>query len=341
MSPIMSRRCFGQLLSGAAASGLAGRALAQPAPPTAVLGNFGGSGPQNYAKATGAFQQAFGNRARAQFVDVSSGVQIITAMAANSLDMCNIGSSPMVVGFAQGLRISMVYVQKVITDSECLVVRKDSGIRGPKDLAGRTVGLPLNTSVHFAMLAMLKGAGVPASSVRIVNMRPDTVLAAWRRRDIDASYIWYPVIPDLLANDGEILFRTGDLAAQGTLVFDGIVVRNAFKERYPELVLAYLREYQRLAALYQSDPAKVIEAMAPFLSAQPASIEAYIKSFHPVPLAEVASDRWMGMPGARDTGVLRTLKDQGDFLLESGQVTAVPADYAPFVDSSFLPQMTT
>lgn len=335
MLPIMTRRCF----AAAAALGLAARPAAAQAAP-AVLGNFGGSGPQNFGKATGSFQQAFGDRARAQFVDVSSGAQIITAMAANSLDLCNIGSSPMVVSFAQRLKISMVYVQKVITDSECLVARKGSGIRGPQDLAGRTVGLPLNTSAHFAMLAMLKSAGVAPGSVRIVNMRPDTVLAAWRRKDIDASYIWYPVIPDLLANDGEIVFRTGDLAAQGTLVFDGIVVRNAFKERYPELVLAYLREYQRLAALYVSDPAKVIDVMAPFLSAQPAAIEAYIKSFHPVPLAEIASDKWMGLPDARDTGVLRTLREQGDFLKESDQITSVPADYAAFVDSGFLTQMS-
>ena len=333
--PLVTRRCFAGLV-GTAALGAPARAQGAPA----VLGNFGGSGPQNYGRATGGFQQAFGDRGQARFVDVSSGAQIITAMAANSLDLCNIGSSPMVVGFAQGLRISMVYVQKVITDSECLVVRKDSGIRSPKDLAGRTVGLPLNTSVHFALLAMLKNAGVAASSVRIVNMQPATVLAGWRRKDIDASYIWYPVIPDLLDNGGEVLFRTGDLATQGTLVFDGIVVRNAFKERYPELVLAYLREYQRIARLYQTDPAKVVEVMAPFLSAPPAAIEAYIQSFHPVPLAEVASDRWMGKPGARDTGVLRTLKEQGEFLKENDQIPAVPTDYTPFVDSSFLQQMT-
>ena len=54
---------------------------------------------------------------------------MIAAIAGNSMDLCNIGSSPMVVGFAQGIKMSMVYVEKYITDSECLAVRKDAGIK--------------------------------------------------------------------------------------------------------------------------------------------------------------------------------------------------------------------
>ena len=46
------------------------------------------------------------------------------------MDICNVGSSPMVVGFAQGIKMSMVYVEKYITDSECLAVRKDASITG-------------------------------------------------------------------------------------------------------------------------------------------------------------------------------------------------------------------
>ena len=37
----------------------------------------------------------------------------------------------------------------------------------------------------------------------------------------------------------------------------------------------------------------------------------YIKTFHAVPPKELATDKWMGMPGAKDTGVLRTLQVAG------------------------------
>ena len=40
----------------------------------------------------------------------------------------------------------------------------------------------------------------------------------------------------------------------------------------------------------------------------------YINTFHSIPPKELASDKWMGMPGAKDTGVLRTLQSQAEFL---------------------------
>jgi taurine transport system substrate-binding protein len=47
----------------------------------------------------------------------------------------------------------------------------------------------------------------------------------------------------------------------------------------------------------------------------------------------------MGLPGAKDTGVLKTLRDQAEFLKEADQVKTIPPSFAPFVDSSFLAKM--
>src|SRR5437016_10469113 len=123
---------------------------------TAVLGHFGSANPQTLGKANDAYAKAFGANVKTDFVTVSAGNQVIAAIAGNSMDICNIGSSPMVVGFAQGVKMSMVYVEKYITDSECLAVRNDAGIASMKDLKGKKVGLPFNTSVHFALLAAMK-----------------------------------------------------------------------------------------------------------------------------------------------------------------------------------------
>jgi taurine transport system substrate-binding protein len=145
-------------------------AMAQQA--TAMLGHFGSANPQTFAKATGAFAKAFGANVKTDFVTVGGGPQVLAAIAGNSMDICNVGSSPMVVGFGQGIKMSMVYVEKYITDSECLAVRKDSGINTMKDLKGKKIGLPFNTSVHFAMLAGLKTVGLTASDVTLINIRP-------------------------------------------------------------------------------------------------------------------------------------------------------------------------
>ena len=311
--------------------------LAQQA--TAVLGHFGSANPQTFAKANGAFAKALGSNVKTDYVTVGAGPQVIAAIAGNSMDICNVGSSPMVVGFAQGVKMSMVYVEKYITDSECLAVRNDANIATMKDLKGKKIGLPFNTSVHFALLAGLKNAGLTKNDVTLINIKPDSLQATWQRKDIDAAYIWHPILGDLVTDNGRILLKTGDLAAQGTLVFDGIVVRNEFKQKHPDLVLAYLKEYDRLCQMYEKQPQEVVKVLSPYLSMTPEKTMDYINTFHSIPPKELASDKWMGMPGAKDTGVLRTLRDQADFLKSADQLPVVPASFEPFVDSTFLAKM--
>jgi taurine transport system substrate-binding protein len=270
---------------------------------------------------------------------VGGGPQVLAAIAGNSMDVCNVGSSPMVVGFGQGIKMSMVYVEKYITDSECLAVRKDAGINTLKDLKGKKIGLPFNTSVHFAMLAGLKTVGLGASDVNLINIKADSIQATWQRKDIDGAYIWYPVLGELLADNGKLLLTTGDLAANGTLVFDGIVVRDEFKQKYPELVLAYLKEYDRLCTIYEKQPQEVVKVLSPYLAMTPEKTMDYIKTFHAISPKELATDKWMGLPGAKDTGVLRTLQAQAEFLKSADQMTTIPPSWAPFVDSTFLAKM--
>jgi len=306
---------------------------------TAMLGHFGSANPQTFAKANGAFAKAMGSNVKTDFVTVGAGPQVIAAIAGNSMDLCNIGSSPMVVGFAQGVKMSMVYVEKYITDSECLAVRKDANIAGLKDLKGKKIGLPFNTSVHFAMLAGLKTVGLQASDVTLVNVKADSIQATWQRKDIDGAYIWNPILGDLVADNGKIILTTGDLAANGTLVFDGIVVRDEFKQKNPELVLAYLKEYDRLCQVYEKQPEDVVKVLSPYLQLSPEKTMEYIKTFHSIPPKELATDKWMGMPGAKSTGVLRTLQAQADFLKAAEQMNTVPPTFAPYVDSTFLAKM--
>jgi taurine transport system substrate-binding protein len=306
---------------------------------TAVLGHFGSANPQTLGKANGAFAKVFGPNVKTDFVTVGAGSQVIAAIAGNSMDICNVGSSPMVVGFAQGIKMSMVYVEKYITDSECLAVRKDAGINSLKDLKGKKIGMPFNTSVHFAMLAGLKTVGLNASDVTLINVKADSILATWQRKDIDGAYIWHPVLGDLLADNGKLLLKTGDLAATGTLVFDGIVARNEFKEKHPDLVLAYLKEYDKLATMYEKQPQEVVKVLAPYLAMTPEKTMDYINTFHPVPVKEMASEKWMGLPGAKDTGVLRTLQSQAEFLKSADQLSTIPPSWAPYVDSTFLAKM--
>ena len=303
------------------------------------LGTFGGIDAQNYIRAKNMAPQVFGASAKADFVTVRAGSEVIAAMSGGSLDLCNLGSSPLVVGYANGAPVSLVYVYKNIIDSEVLVVQNSTGIKSLAGLKGKKIGLPFNTSVHFAALAALKTAGMGIGDVTLINMRADAIAAAWTRREIDAAYIWIPVAPTLVADQGTVIFKSGDLNKSGIVVFDALGVRNEFKQKNPELVLAFLKEFEKIAVTFKQNPKDVVDTMTKFVGVDEAAVMRSLNTFYPVPAKEQLTSAWLGKPGERDSAVVKTLVSQAEFLKETGQITALPKDMNGLVDKTFVAQM--
>lgn len=340
----LTRREFNLVASKMMAATLAGgsllsssRVLAQPR--KVSLGTFGNIDVQNYIRAKKSMAQTFGPDTAVDFVTVRAGSEVLSAMAGGSLDMCNVGSSPMVVGYANGVKASLVYIYKNIIDSEALVVQKSAGIGKVADLKGKRIGLPFNTSVHFAALAALKNAGLGLADVQLINMRADTIASVWARREVDAAYIWIPVLPKLVEDDGVVIFKTGDLNAAGLVMFDAFLVRDDFKKRHPELVLAFLKDFERIAGDFKNNPKEVVATMTAFLGVDEATVMRSLNAFYPVPAREQLTDKWLGKPGQKDSAVVKTLQVQAQFLKDTGQIGAVPADMNGLVDSSFVAQL--
>ncbi|MEO7055335.1 MAG: ABC transporter substrate-binding protein [Caldimonas sp.] len=303
------------------------------------IGTFGSIDAQNYIRAKGLGAKIFGPNVKTEFVTVRAGSEVMSAMAGGSLDMCNLGSSPLVVGYANGVPVSLVYIYKNIIDSEVLVVQNSANIKSVADLKGKRIGLPFNTSVHFSCMAMLKGAGMKASDVTLINMRSDQIASAWTRREIDASFIWVPVVPVLVADGGTILFKTGDLNAKGIVVFDAFAVRDEFKQKNPELVLAFLKDFEQIARTFKSNPKEVVDTMTKFLNVDEAAVMRSLNTFYPVPAKEQMTSQWLGKPGERDSAVVRTLQTQAEFLKENGQINVMPKDFNGLIDKSFVAQL--
>jgi taurine transport system substrate-binding protein len=321
-------------------AGAAGGGTSAAAPSTVFLGNFGSANPQTYAKANETYEKLWKARnASIQWVGVNSGGQVIQTMTAGSMDICNAGSSPMVVGFANGAPISMVYVEKYITDSECLVVRTDRGISSPANLKGKRIGTPFNSSAHFALLAVMQKAGLKPGDAHLINMPPSQIASGWDRGDLDAAYIWQPVVAQLAADKGKILVKTGDLLAGGIIVFDGIVVRDEFKQKHPDLLLSYLKEYDRIAQMYISQPDAVAQTMSKYLQLPLNDAKAYVASFHPITPKEMAEAKWMGAADPKGSGVDKALVAQAQFLKDQGSIPTVASSYGKFIDTSFLQKM--
>jgi taurine transport system substrate-binding protein len=340
----LNRRDFTLVASNIIMGSVAGGAIFSPArvfaqQKTVNLGTFGSIDVQNYIRAKNLTASTFGSGTKVEFVTVRAGSEVISAMAGGSLDMCNLGSSPMVVGYANGVQASLVYIYKNIIDSEALVVQNTAGIKKLADLKGKRVGLPFNTSVHFAALAAMKTAGLGVNDVQLINMRADTIASAWSRREIDASYIWVPVIPKLVEDGGTVLFKTGDLNATGLVMFDAFLVRDEFKRKNPELVLAFLKDFEKMAVTFKQNPQDVVATMTKFLGVDEAAVMRSLNTFYPVSAKEQLTSKWLGKPGEKNSAVVKTLQVQAEFLRDTGQINSLPSDMNGLVDSTFVAQL--
>jgi hypothetical protein len=80
------------------------------------------------------------------------------------------------------------------------------------------VGTPFASTAHYSLLAALAQNQLSASDVRLVDLQPQAILAAWERGDIDAACTWLPTLddPDAAAKAiaAEIGLKPEDVAGQ-------------------------------------------------------------------------------------------------------------------------------
>ena len=164
--------------------------------------------PWRYAQATGEVEKATGYKVT--YRKLGSGADVIRALASGSVQLGEAGSSPIAAGLSQGVDISLFWILDNINDAEALVARDGSNVTSVAGLKGKKIGVPFVSTSHFHTLVALQSAGVNPSDVKIVNLRPPEIAAAWERGDIDATYIWDPVLAKVKKN-GKVLITSGQV----------------------------------------------------------------------------------------------------------------------------------
>ena len=71
--------------------------------------------------------------------------------------------------------------------------------------------MPFNSTTHFHTMVALDQAKINPADVQILNMRPPEVRAAWQRGDIQATFIWDPVLAEV-KKDGKVIITSGKIS---------------------------------------------------------------------------------------------------------------------------------
>jgi NitT/TauT family transport system substrate-binding protein len=178
--------------------------------------------------------------------DYTSGPPITNQMLAGKLDIGVMGDYPLLVNAArfqetQSLRSVLVTMTgyNVHGSGNSVVVPLDSPVYKFEDLKGKRVSVPFGSAAHGMMLKALVDRKLGPDFFTLVNQAPPVGATSIQEKKIDAHADFCPW--------GELMEFKGfarkifDGSQAAVPYLHGAVVRRDFAEKYPELVVAYVK----------------------------------------------------------------------------------------------------
>ena len=273
---------------------------------------------------------------KVSFRQFGGGGDVIRAMASGQIAIGEAGTSPIASALSQGLDVELFWILDDINAAEAMVARNGSNINSVADLKGKRVGVPFVSTTHYHTLVALEQAKINPKDVKIMNMRPPEVAAAWERGDIDATFIWDPVLAKL-KQTGKVLVTSGKIAAEtGKATFDGMIANKKFARENPEFMVKFVKILAAADDKYRQDKAAwtaespMVKAVAKVSGAKPEAVPASMALYGFPTLEEQASSRWLG------GGAAKALQSAAQFLKEQGTIQTVLPDYGSGVNAEWV-----
>ncbi len=266
---------------------------------------------------------------------LGGGGDVIRAMASGAVQIGEVGSSPFAAAVSQGQNLNLFWILDDIADAEALVARNGSGIHSVKDLKGKKVATPFVSTAHYQLMAALKLEGVDAKGVTVMNMRPAEIAAAWERGDIDAAFVWDPVLSSIKGS-GQTLASSASIGKKGYPTFDALVVDAQWASANEGFMLALVKALARADADYRSHAAQwtadspQVKAVAKWTKADPKAVPAAMALYKFPTLREQLSPAWLG------GGAAKALADTARFLKEQGKVQEIKPNYGAYINASYV-----
>lgn len=268
---------------------------------------------------------------KVKIVKFDSGKDVNTALAAGSIDVSELGSNPTALGIGNGRNYDVIYIGDIIGSAESLVVKNNANVNSVSQLKGKKIAVPFASTSHYSLLNALKQAGLKESDVKLLDLEPNDIHAAWKRGDIDAAYVWYPVLNNLV-KDGKILTGSDKLAKQGIITADLVVARRDFAKSNKNLVVRYIKALNQANDLDQKNKEQSIKDIAEILNISESDAKFQRNGFEWIDGKKQISKEYLG------ENIANVLKNTADFLKEQGSIKKSPTlkEYKDHVQTKYL-----
>jgi NitT/TauT family transport system substrate-binding protein len=198
-----------------------------------------------------------------------TGAQLNSKYLANQLDIVQMADFPSVLGAtalkAAGDKVQSRYIATLSAGingaGNAILVPSGSKVQSLAELKGKKISVPFGSTAHAMLIRALQDLGWdPTKDVEIVTQTPEVGGSALKANQIDAHANFVPF--------GELFPFRGfakkiyDGSSTGVTTTHGAQVRSDYAEKYPEVVVAYLKATLEADRLYREDPEGLSEKLA-------------------------------------------------------------------------------
>lgn len=284
----------------------------------------------SYALGTGLFAKHGLDVKTTQF---PAGPAMLPALAANEIDIAWMGEFPAVTGYANGLPIEILFMERIDATNVRLAVNPQAGIAALPDLKGKRVGVAIGSTSHYHTLQALSKANLKASDLTLVNLTPANMPPAYQAAQIDAAFVWEPNVGAIERAGAKPIASTKSLG----MITGGVwAARKPFTAGNPETVQLFLTAWEQAQKDYKANPAEVRKHEAKRVDLSAEQFDKLVEGqsvAHPT-FTEILSADFMGPPGREaDSRLGKHLQGIAAFLLAEKRIQAVPTDWAGLMNT--------
>jgi taurine transport system substrate-binding protein len=272
---------------------------------------------------------------KVNFREFDTGAQMTAVMASGDVQISySLGLIPFASAVTQGVPIKAVGIADSYSEVENIVIRNGTDITSPKDLIGKIVGVPYGTTSHYKLMGILEKSGIKQTQLKLIDMAPQDIVAAFKRADIHAGIAWEPFYSEMLKN-GHLIVSVEEIEQWGYSTFDVVAVTDQFAETNPHLVSTFLKVVDDSTLFFKKQPDESYKLIGQKAGLKPDKAEAILNGMTFYTVEEQLQPVWMGTTGEQGE-IVRKIKKVADFLVKQKSIDRALDNYAHVVDPSFL-----
>jgi NitT/TauT family transport system substrate-binding protein len=190
----------------------------------------------------GDFQKALGDNVEVKTQIFNAGPAAIEALFANQIDVTYVGPNPAINGYVQSNGEALRIISGAASGGAVFVVRNDSGINSPQDLANKKFSSPqLGNTQDVALRKYLLDNGYKTKenggNVEVIPAKNADIVSLMIKKDIDGAWVPEPWGAKLIKEaNAKVLVDERDLWSDGQFVTAHIIARTDFIEKNPDVI---------------------------------------------------------------------------------------------------------